>query len=97
MMFEMADMVRTQNELGTSFLVTELELAITFCEVGMTTADLSRAERNANNARVALETVKRIKERITLNGRGRRMISRKTSELAARLLDLERRLGSSPI
>ena len=73
----------------------ELDLAITFCEVGLTTRDLARAERNADNARLALQAVLRVRDRVPLTKFGRQMVLDKTSKLAILLVQLERRLTLS--
>jgi hypothetical protein len=73
------------------FVLTELDLAITFCEVGLTTRSLIRAERNADNARVTLETILRTKKRLTLNQEARLLLSAKTSKLVCLLVQLEKR------
>ena len=38
------------------FVLTELELAITFCQVSLGTEDIVKAERNAENAKHAYNT-----------------------------------------
>ena len=83
------------NQVGVEFVLVELDLAITFCEVGLATRDFARAERNAENARTALEAVLKTKERLLLNQQARQIICTKTSKLAALLVQLERRLTSS--
>jgi hypothetical protein len=76
------------------FVIAELELAITFCKVGLTTRDDERAERNADNARTALQAASRMKDRITLTKDQQQIVSSKTSQTAGLLVQLERRLTS---
>jgi hypothetical protein len=76
------------------FVIAELELAITFCRVGLTTRDDERAERNADNARIALQAATRMKDRIMLTKDQKQIVSSKTSQAAVLLVQLERRLTS---
>ena len=80
------------NQLGVEFALTELDLAITFCQVGLTTRDFDRAERNVENARVALQSVLHVKEHLSLDEQERKTVSAKTSQVAFLLVQLERRL-----
>jgi len=75
------------NRLGVEFLLIELDLAVTFCEVGLATRDFVRAERNADNARAALQA----KENLSLTDRERQAVLTKTSKAVFLLVQLERR------
>lgn len=83
------------NQIGLGFVLCELDLAVTFCEVGLATRDISCAERNADNARVALQVVSQVKERLSLNKQAKELIISKTSRVASLLVQLERRLTSA--
>jgi hypothetical protein len=74
---------------GVKFLRIELNLAISFCHVGLTARDLVRAERNADNERLALRTALRVKERVFLDERARQVFAEKTSKVASLLARLE--------
>jgi len=71
------------------FLQIELDLAFTFCKVGLTTSDFSRAERNADNARTALQTVLELKERFSLTKQEKQTLVRKASAVISILVQLE--------
>ena len=79
------------NRLGVEFLLIELDLAVTFCEVGLATRDFVRAERNADNAPAALQAVLHAKEYLSLTDRERQAVLTKTSKAVFLLVQLERR------
>jgi hypothetical protein len=80
------------NQAGIGFVLIELDLGITFCQVGLTTREFARAERNAENARTAMRAVLHVKENLRFSAEERGMVSAKTSQLAMLLVQLERRL-----
>ena len=80
---------------GARFILVELDLAITFCQLGLTSTSDSRADRNAANAERALEAVSRMKPRIRLSQVEENEVSAKTSELKALLEQLKKRPVSS--
>ena len=94
-MAELPGALQHFHQVSAEFMNIELDLAITFCEVGLTTRDLGRAERNADNARLALQAVLRVKDTVPLTKFGRQMVLKKTSKLAFLLVQLERRLTLS--
>jgi hypothetical protein len=73
------------NRSGVSFLLTDLDLAITFMDV----ADASRIEdttrRNYTNARTAYDTVLRLLEKLTPSADERQAIDAKLASLKTRL------------
>ena len=73
------------NQSGVSFLLTDLDLAMTFMDV----ADASRIEettrRNHTNARTAYDTVLRLLEKLTPNADQRQTIDAKLASLKTRL------------
>jgi len=71
--------------------IIELDLAVTFCEVGLATRDFVRAERNADNAPAALQAVLHAKEYLSLTDRERQAVLTKTSKAVFLLVQLERR------
>lgn len=84
------------NQVGVEFLLIELDLAVTFCEVGLATRDFVRAERNADNARAALQAVLHAKEHLSLNDDERQAVWSKTSKVLLLLVQLERRCLALP-
>jgi hypothetical protein len=73
------------NHSGISFLLTDLDLAMTFMDV----ADASRIEettrRNHTNARTAYDTVLRLLEKLTPNADERQALDAKLASLKTRL------------
>lgn len=96
-----AAMNRTQalaeeyEHTGARFIIAELDLAITFCQIGLTSRITSRADRNAGNAERALEAVTRMRERIRPNRAEQREIAEKSSLLQSLLEELKARLAST--
>ena len=73
------------NQSGVSFLLTDLDLAMTFMDV----ADASRIEettrRNHTNARTAYDTVVHLLEKLTPNADHRQAIDAQLTILKTRL------------
>jgi hypothetical protein len=73
------------NHSGVSFLLTDLDLAMTFMDV----ADASRSEettrRNHTNARTAYDAVRRLLEKLMPNADQRQAIDAKLASLKTRL------------
>ena len=73
------------NQSGVSFLLTDLDLAMTFMDV----ADASRTEettrRNHTNARTAYDTVLHLLEKLSPNADQRQAIDAKLASLKKRL------------
>ena len=73
------------NQSGVSFLLTDLDLAMTFMDV----ADASRVEettrRNHTNARTAYDTVVHLLEKLTPNADQRQAIDAQLTILKTRL------------
>ena len=84
----------TYNANAVQFVLTELDLGITFCQVGMTTRDPDHAARNAENAREALDGVLHFKTRVELTAEERVTIADKLSVLQSLLKQLHRRVRS---
>lgn len=76
------------------FIFAELDLAITFCEGGLSTHDANRAERDAENARKALQTVSRLKDRISTTEEERKIIFAKLDKLTTVVEQLEREIAA---
>lgn len=80
------------NEQSKCFLNIELDLALTFCQIGLVTTHKESARRNAENARKALSTVERMLPRLSLVSSDQSAISQKIAHLTKLLTDLERDL-----
>lgn len=78
--------------MSSRFVNVELDLAITFCEFGLVTANKGTAKRNAENARKALSTAEKITHRIPLGSSDHVAISDKIAHLTRLLTELERDL-----
>jgi hypothetical protein len=77
-----------------SFLLTELDLAITFCKSGLTTSNPAHAQQNADRVRSALRTVVRMQDRISLTQQEKNQIEAKTAKATKLLAQLELSLSS---
>ena len=73
------------NATGAQFVLTELDLAITFCEVALTTSDSYRVGRNAENAQRALNAASRFQHRVRLRPDEQQQVTEKTSHLQSLL------------
>jgi RNA polymerase sigma-70 factor, ECF subfamily len=84
------------NDVSSRFVNVELDLAITFCEFGLVTANKAAAKRNAENARKALSTVEETAHRVTFGSLDKIAISEKVAHLTRLLTELESDLQSLP-
>lgn len=75
------------NQVGTGFLLTELETGLTFLSVAATTASKETAVRNRDNASVAYQSVLRYMDRIQLNGDDKANFDQKLAELRRGLIE----------
>jgi len=73
------------NKIGSEFLMTELETALTFLAVAETTTSAETRERNRNNAFVAYKTVLRLQPKVVIE-------PRRKNDFQQRVTDLKRRL-----
>jgi hypothetical protein len=62
------------NETGVQFLLTEVDTGLTFLEVASVTNSDETRKRNYKNARLAYDTVVRLKTRLLLTGAQRNQI-----------------------
>ncbi|MGB7435263.1 MAG: hypothetical protein WBW49_07560 [Candidatus Acidiferrum sp.] len=83
-----------QRDMGATFVLTELGLAITFCEIGLTTRSNLVAERNLKNTRKAQETVARLEKRLSFTEQERAEIAERWTKLRTLTEELHRRLQS---
>jgi hypothetical protein len=77
------------------FLQVELDLAITFCEVGLATGDSDRAKQDVVNARKALSTVKKMAPGAKLTEREERALVEKIDRLKELMSQVERKVAKS--
>ena len=73
------------NQSGVSFLLTDLDLAMTFMDVADTSHSEETTRRNHTNARTAYDTVLRLLEKLTPNTDERQVIDAKLAILKMRL------------
>ena len=80
------------NAAGAQFITTELDLALIFCKIGMSTHSAAHAKRNAENAERALHAALRVKDRIRLSEEKEQETARKIGELELLLKRLNDRV-----
>lgn len=73
------------NAEGVKFLLTDLDMALTFMDVAAVSRNGETVERNYKNARVAYDAVLRLLPKFTPNAEQLEMINGKLSVLKARL------------
>ena len=76
------------NRAGVEFIVTDLDLAITFLDVAAASTDSYVVRRNHDNARTAYTAVVNLLERLFLDRPQRQEIEAKLDTLRARLIQL---------
>jgi hypothetical protein len=77
------------NEAGLSFVLVELDLRATFCELALSTRDYKNKERNTCNARKAYDSAIHFLQRLSPDSAEQTLINEKFS----RLNRLLKRLG----
>jgi hypothetical protein len=65
---EFAELLEKHNDLRFQFINTELDLAITFCNLEISAMDEANADRNAKNAARAYESAIRALGNLSLGG-----------------------------
>lgn len=73
------------NKAGVEFLMAELDTAMTFLDVAETTSSEENRSRNCGNARIAYETVMRMRERVLLDGGQSQALDQKLADVRKRL------------
>lgn len=73
------------NKIGTEFLLTELNTALTFLAVAETTISAESRQRNRNSALEAYMTVLRMQSKVVME-------SRRKTDFQHRIADLKKRL-----
>jgi hypothetical protein len=77
---------------AVQFIVIELDLAITFCKVGLATKDMDRAMRNVETARTALDSAIENGQHLSINEGQASVIAAKGDRARILLGQLERRI-----
>ena len=73
------------NQSGVEFLLTDLDVAMTFMDVAAASHIQATIRRNHNNARKAYDSTLQLLEKLTPNGRQRQEIETKLAVVKARL------------
>ena len=73
------------NQNGVTFVLTDLDVGLTFMDVADTTHNAQTARRNDSNARTAYDTVVRLLEKLSPSDAERRVIEAKLAILKNRL------------
>jgi hypothetical protein len=75
-------------------MLAELEFALTFCESALVTSQPDRVKRNADNARKALETVRKVESRVPLTKAQEQEVREKTAKVESLLVQVDARWKS---
>jgi len=76
------------NRIGIEFILTDLDVAMTFLDVAAASSNSTVVRRNHNNARTAYTAVVNLLERLSLDKSQREQIQLKLDTLKARLSQL---------
>jgi hypothetical protein len=88
------DMLRRDHQaLCLEFISTELDLAITFCEMAISAHDPHKSERNANNAKRAFAAALHRSEARATGSKSTPEIDEKFRRLERLLAELETKVG----
>jgi hypothetical protein len=77
------------QQVGRDFLITELDLGITFADMALGSDDSAKARRNRGQARAAYRALERHFGKVTLIAQDARLVKSKLRRLKSKL----RRLG----
>jgi hypothetical protein len=84
-MSDLAAAIFDSHRTGAAFLLTDLDLAMTFLDLANTSRIAGIVRRNRRNARTAYDSVLRFLPRLVLTAAERQRIEEKLSELKGRL------------
>ena len=84
--------IEIPNEAGLGFVLVELDLGATFCELALSTQNVENKERNTRNGRKAFDSAIHYLQRVSPDGTEQSFINEKLS----RLNELLERLGVTP-
>jgi hypothetical protein len=76
------------NRASIDFLMTDLETALTFAKIALTTRDVSRRKRTCRAARKAYETLAKFVHKVDLSAEDARRVSAGMKQLKSELESL---------
>ena len=76
------------------FIIVELDLAFTYCQLALSSDNLGRTERNIINAKQALQTALNVDKRVAFPLRDKQIIDEKILHVESLLSELTRNGGS---
>ena len=79
------------RQTAADFIIVELDLAITFCQIALSTDNPVSANRNTENATFALRTALSAEKRLDIRLRDERIIDQKRFRAESLLVELARR------
>lgn len=82
-------LLEENDRLKADFVIIELSLAITFCQIALSTPDRTTADRNVDNARRARDAAFHALDRSPLELATRQAIEEKSGQLAELLEQLD--------
>ena len=77
--------ISNSDRLGLEYLISDMDLALTFLQIAATSSDRETRERNRKNARKAYETVLHFLPRLDPTAEERQTIEEKLAALRTRL------------
>jgi hypothetical protein len=83
-----AQLREASNKVGTEFVLTELDTALTFLDVAETTRSAETRERNRNHAYEAYEVVLRMQSRVIMDPDQKIEFQQKLATLRRRFKEL---------
>lgn len=78
------------RQAAAEFIIVELDLASTFCQLALSADNLVRADRNIGNAKHALQTALSVGKRVDLRLRDKEIIDEKIFHVESLLVELSR-------
>jgi len=79
------------RQTAADFIIVELDLAITFCQIALSTNNPVSANRNTENAALALRAALGAEKRLDIRLRDKRIIDQKRLRAESLLVELARR------
>src|SRR6516225_2652986 len=79
------------RQTAADFIIVELDLAITFCQIALSTDNPVSANRNTENATFALRAALSAEKRLDIRLRDKRIIDQKRFPAESLLVELARR------
>lgn len=82
------------RQAAVQFIIVELDLAFTYCQLALSSDNLGRTERNIINAKQALQTALNVEKRVAFPLRDKQIIDEKILHVESLLSELTRNRGS---